>query len=1045
MSGQLAPLSLGDFPQFFDELWREEGSLDPYEPFPWQIDLLATVHEKGWWPSLVDLPTGSGKTSLLDIAVFLLAMDASAPPSGRWMPRRVALVVDRRVIVDQADQRGAHLVTKLQEARAGVVWRVAQRLRSLSAGRGSVPGGPPLVNTVLRGGIVRDESWAFRPDVPALISSTVDQVGSRLLFRGYGISRGTRPIHAGLLGNDTLFLLDEVHLARPFAQTLSMVDQYRKHGERNGVLPDRWQVVQLTATPGTRTADTFPVGVLDAGSHPVLARRLHASKPARLEEVRVTKDSDKSNDQFADACVRELGVLLASGARTLGVIVNRVDTARRVARKLMPRTDDATSRAARLLKLGSGQQPPETVLLTGRMRSMDRDRVVQEYESRIRMGRVRSEQDGSLVVVATQSIEAGADFDLDGIVTECASLDALRQRFGRVDRDGQLSASGTPTQSVVLIRSTDTEATTPDPVYGATLRRTWEWLKTQEAVDFGINALTGLADDECTDGLLPEPEDAPLLFPRHMDAWVQTSQPPSGADPDVARWLHGLDVTEETADVDVIWRCDLDESLFSERPDHDRDHYQREISERVASCPPAGAEALSVPLNAFRRWARGGGDDLDISDVGGIAAVPGDEGRESQRRPGWALRWLGGAGELVSPSQVRPGDTVVVPATRGGIWQNNWDPSATGEVDDLAEASNAVLRRRAVVRLIPQPSLSTGSDEQEAMAEESDQLRAAYPDPEKVELLRKPDRREGIMHYLRWARDSGHLGHLGHRHDVVEHLLGAKTVVFRPLTHRLKDGTEVRSYVVSSPEPMVQPGQQEVASVADEDGQDASSFLGTTRATLRDHLIGVGDWAAQLGENLGVPKALTADLRLAGRLHDVGKLDRRFQLWLNDGDEVMAAASRDEPLAKSRTSDTDWQARREAQRRSGYPTGARHELLSTALIANGLAEEANDPALISYLVGSHHGYGRYRSTAVEDPDPGDIEWDFDGQRVRGSAQHGLDRLDRGIPDRFWQMVRRYGWFQLAWLEAILRLADHSRSRQEQILGSARRTDSGDLR
>src|SRR5690606_37870036 len=109
------------------------------------------VRERGW-PSTLDLPTGSGKTAALDIALFALALDAFEAPEARRQPRRIVLVVDRRVVVDQSYERAVHIASKLAEATDGPLGRVAAALRQVSG----VSDGLPVVPAILRGGMPRE-------------------------------------------------------------------------------------------------------------------------------------------------------------------------------------------------------------------------------------------------------------------------------------------------------------------------------------------------------------------------------------------------------------------------------------------------------------------------------------------------------------------------------------------------------------------------------------------------------------------------------------------------------------------------------------------------------------------------------------------------------------------------------------------------------------------------------------------------------------------------------------------------------------------------
>ena len=974
------------------------------QPFAWQQRLLEVIVEKKAWPRVLDLPTGSGKTTCIDVAVFALALDAGVEGDQRWCPRRIAMVVDRRIVVDQVAERGRKLLSVMMTSTDTVVGKVAERLRSLTR-RGEAP----LGIFTLRGGMAKDDGWARSPDQPLVIASTVDQFGSRMLMQGYGVSQGMLPVHAGLLANDTLLLLDEVHLSEPFRQTLDQLERLRKRFS-GGSLKPRFSHSFLSATPGV--VDAAPFALLDGEKSldSPLGPRLHACKPTRVVEA-------EGRLALNDACVEHAKDLLGRH-RTIAVVVNRLASAGEIAARL----SDALGRNATV------------TLLTGRMRPLDRDDVMVELRPFVQTGRQRGEDSPKRVVVGTQCIESGADFDFDAIVTESASLDSLRQRFGRVDRLGCYEAA----EGVIVHDKSAKE----DPIYGKAIAETIKWFKEQEKerpkklkdelrklrdeakklrgeakmqadtrlarraqLDFGILALEPPKGDDVTALLAPK-SNAPTLLPAYLDLWAQTAPPPSQL-PDVGLWLHGP--SSGPADVQVVWRADLGEEVL-QRGDADA------ATASVAAVRPSSLEAMSLPFATARAWLLNQ-VSLDCADTEGATPDESDRPEPEGRR---ALRWMGDESEIVDASSLKPGNTIIVPATYGGIHACCFDAISTEPISDRAEQAEFISRARPVLRLHPEVvgefGLSIPIDEPEVVKHTLARLASNAHWPAWKRLWAD-----------RLARGRGSFVVPG---DPPWTVLEAKRV---PVT-------ELRR--VLQPEESFEDGVELTT-----DGDD--SFCAGRSVTLSEHCADVETLAREYGMRCGLGEWLSEHIALAAWLHDVGKADRRFQLMLRGGSEI--ELFKDETLwAKSTMSPGAREQRRIARLKSGYPgRGHLHAVQSVAMLQGQLdalrarlrrvdADREPDLELVLHLVGSHHGECRPFAPVLIDDRPVDVSLaghesvkfgriDF----AASTSKNELHRLDSPLADRFWGVVSKYGWHELCWFEAILRLADHRASEEEQ--------------
>lgn len=496
--------------QSLAEAWLQQalGLTSPEVPFPWQLRLLRLFSE-GHIPPALDIPTGLGKTAV--IAAWLVARALGAP-----LPRRLVYVVDRRAVVDQATE-------------------VAERLRAWVAGEPRVASALGLDErklpiSTLRGQYVDNREWLEDPSSPAIIVGTVDMVGSRLLFSGYGVSSKMRSYHAGLIGADTLVVLDEAHLVPPFERLIEAIERgtapsgpFAPRGHAASLVP-RLRLLSLSAT-GRQRQSAMTLSSDDL-ANPIVASRLGAKKRLRvLESVQ--------GKILANRLVEEAWSL--AGGKSTRVIV--FATSREVAQSV---SEQLESRGGTV------------ELFVGARRVHERTQVAAWLAAHGFLEDQRGQRvlpSAPTFLVATSAGEVGVDIDADHMVSDLVAWERMVQRLGRVNRRGEGEA-----RVVVVPEDGAKDPERLERVHALLLRLP----EAHGDYDASPGALARLKEAQ-PDEIAAASSAAPLhpaLSRAVLESWSMTSLEEHTGRPVVQPWIRGW-VEDEEPQTAVLFRSEL--------------------------------------------------------------------------------------------------------------------------------------------------------------------------------------------------------------------------------------------------------------------------------------------------------------------------------------------------------------------------------------------------------------------------------------------------------------------------------------------------------
>jgi CRISPR-associated endonuclease/helicase Cas3 len=516
---------------------RAFEELTGHTPYWWQEELFS-LFVSAKIPTDIGLPTGAGKTSIM--AIWLIAVAAGARIS-----RRLVWVVDRRVVVDQATTEAELLASRVNAPKdqPGLL-NLKDALASLSL---TGLEGDVLTISTLRGEREDNREWSKNPSRPAIIIGTVDMIGSRLLFSGYGDGRSRRATHAGLLGHDALLINDEAHLTPAFASLAGRIANIQKDtGDGR-----RFCIARLSATHVNGHL-CWPES-LDEDRKRESFRKIFEA-PKRLKIVPSGKGDSKL-----------LELAIAPGpARTL-IFLRKPEDVRKVATALER-------------KLGCCSE--RVLCLTGTMRGFERDQLIRHPTFQDFAARKKPDQ--SSWIIATSAAEVGVDISSDRLITDLDTADHLIQRFGRLNRFGETEGHA----YLLLSDAEQNEDKQKDPRKGKALTYFKELLK--------------ISDDLSTARLFassPPPEacsEPPLEAPLHdwlVDVWSQTTLGSHPARPAVEPWLHGKQ--DNYPETYIAWREDV-RDLTADRI------AEEDLASLLNKYPVLAHERLREPTNLLQ-------------------------------------------------------------------------------------------------------------------------------------------------------------------------------------------------------------------------------------------------------------------------------------------------------------------------------------------------------------------------------------------------------------------------------------------------------------